>query len=263
MSPAKISLLGVLALALLIAPALPCLGDAAFAGSVEPAYDWSGWYAGANIGGAFGPSHVDIAPISPGAQLRDDFVSPRLDDSPTGVIGGFQAGLDRQTGQIVYGVVTDFSFANVRSHIVGPYLLIPFDFQTTDGQQLDNLGTLRGRLGFTPWDRSLIYLTGGLAYGRASVSTFAIDTSADICGGTIKFCIGGNSQRWMAGFTLGAGWQYALGPNWSVQVEYLYYDLGKITNSMVDVLAPNPDVFQGSAAVQGDIARVGLIYRFQ
>jgi outer membrane immunogenic protein len=259
---AKKSLLNGAALAVVITAALLGGANAGFAGSPDPAYDWSGWWAGANIGGAFGSSHVDIAPESPGADIRAGFVSPRLNDSPFGALGGFEAGVDRQAGQIVYGVVTDFAFADVRSHVVGPYLETPFDFQTTDGQTLDNLGTLRARLGFTPWDRSLIYLTGGLAYGRASVSTFAIDTSADICGGTIKFCIGGNSQRWMAGFTLGAGWQYALGPNWSVEFEYLYYDLGKVTNSMVDILTP-PDVFQGSAAVQGDIARLGLIYRFQ
>jgi outer membrane immunogenic protein len=257
----KSLLSGAVALALLVAPAMLNVGGGAFPAPADHGYDWSGWYAGANLGSAFGPNRIDIDPMSPGADLRIGFVSPQLDDHPAGALGGFQTGVNWQAGNLIYGVETDLSRADIGARVVGPFLQPPYDFETSDSQRLDWLGTLRARAGFAAWDRSLIFLTGGLAYGRASVSTFAIDTSADLCGGTIKFCVGGYSQRWLAGLTVGAGWEYELAPNWSMKVEYLYYNLGKITNSMTDILT-DPDVFQGSATVQGNIVRVGLNYRF-
>jgi len=247
-----------LAIALLIASGLaPVL-----ASPIEPAYDWSGWEIGANLGYGFGPSHIDIAPMSSGAVIRESFVSPRLEDRPSGAMGGLEAALARQSGAWVYGVVADWSPADVKDQVVGPFLQAPFDFRTTDSQRLDQLATLRAKLGFAPWDRALVYTTAGLALGRAHMSTFAIDTSADICGGTIKFCVGGSSEKWLAGFALGAGSEFALAANWSLKVEYLHYDLGKTTDTMSDILAP-PDVFRGSASIRGDVVRLGLDYRFR
>jgi outer membrane immunogenic protein len=221
---------------------------------------WTGWYAGANVGYGFGSNRIDIDPVSPGAVIRAGFVSPQLTDRPKGVLGGLQFGANKQVGNFVYGFETDLSYAGIRDNVTGPFLIPPFNFLTMDGQRLDWLGTLRARAGVT-LDRSLIFVTGGLAYGRASLSTFAIDTSASICGGTIKFCVAGSSENWMVGWTLGAGWEYAIAPNWSAKLEYLYYDLGTISNSMLDILDP-PDNFRGSTEIKGNIVRVGLNYRF-
>lgn len=229
--------------------------------SAPASYNWSGWYAGGNVGYGFDANHIDIDPASPGAVIRSGFVSPELDDKPRGALGGLQVGANRQVGNIVYGFETDLAYAGIRDSVTGPFLIVPFNFQTMDGQKLDWLGTLRARVGLAAADRSLFFVTGGLAYGRASLSTFAIDTSANICGGTIKFCIAGFSRNWMAGWTVGGGWEYAVAPDWSARVEYLHYDLGRIGNSMTDILDP-PDVFRGSTEIKGDIVRVGLNYRF-
>ena len=37
-------------------------------------------------------------------------------------------------------------------------------------QRIDWFGTVRARAGFTPVDRLLLYVTGGLAYGNVSYS---------------------------------------------------------------------------------------------
>ena len=224
-------------------------------------FGWSGWYVGANLGYGFGDNQINIDPVSPGAVIRSGFVSPVLDNHPRGVLGGIQIGVNRQTGNIVYGIESDLAYAGIRDTVVGPFLIPNFNFQTTDSQKLDWFGTLRARAGVAVTDRALLFVTGGLAFGRASVSTFAIDTSANICGGTIKFCISGNSQNWMAGWTIGSGGEYAIAPAWSAKLEYLYYDLGRIENSMTDILDP-PDVFRGSTEVKGNVVRVGLNYRF-
>lgn len=244
---------------LLIAAAFALAAQGA---SAAPADMWSGWYGGATFGYGFGENHIDIAPVSPGAFTRFGFVSPQLNDNPAGPLGGLLLGVNRQSGSFVYGVETDLSAAAIRDRVVGPFLQAPFNFQTTDSQALDWFGTLRARAGFTPFERTLVFVTGGLAYGRASVSTFAIDTSANICGGTIKFCIGGHAQRWMAGFALGGGFEQAFAHNWTARLDYLYYDLGTLTNTMTDILTPDPDVFHGATHVRGNLVRGGISYRF-
>ena len=40
---------------------------------------------------------------------------------------------------------------------------------TSVSQKLDSLGTVRGRVGFTPFDPLLIFATGGVAYGEAEI----------------------------------------------------------------------------------------------
>jgi len=145
--------------------------------------------------------------------------------------------------------------------VVGPFLIPGFNFQTTDSQRLEAFGTLRGRAGFLRPNNALLYATAGLAYGRASVSTFAIDTSANVCNAPPKFCAYGTSAHWKAGWTIGAGWELPIARSWSAKGEYLHYDLGSVTNFMTDGLAP-PGDFRGSAAIRGSILRLGVNYAF-
>jgi outer membrane immunogenic protein len=82
--------------------------------------------------------------------------------------------------------------------------------------KLDWFGTARGRVGFLPTERVLIYATGGLAFGELSATAPLIPLSW-------------GSTR--AGWTLGAGVEAAIDNNWSVKLEYLYMDLGSIGSS--------------------------------
>src|ERR1700730_7302953 len=72
------------------------------------------------------------------------------------------------------------------------------------------LSTVRGRLGYAA-DRFMPFVTGGAAFGdiRASTPGFA----------------GGNNTN--AGWTVGAGLEFAIAGNWTAKAEYLYVDLGK------------------------------------
>jgi outer membrane immunogenic protein len=99
----------------------------------------------------------------------------------------------------------------------------------TGSQSLDTFGTVRGRLGFTPFDRSLVYFTGGAAYGHAS-SSMAI-VQADTGGGLLPNTFNssfGSASRTLVGWTIGGGWEWAFASNWSFKAEYLYYDLGNL-----------------------------------
>jgi outer membrane immunogenic protein len=89
--------------------------------------------------------------------------------------------------------------------------------------QLDFFGTVRGRIGYA-MDRSLVYFTGGLAYGEVKnrVTTFPSG---------IVFA----KDAIATGYALGGGWEYKLSYVWSVKAEYQYINLGKNDPEFVGV----------------------------
>ena len=151
-------------------------------------YNWSGFYAGANLGGEFLRDKVEV----PGA-------SRTL--SPSTVFGGVQAGYNFQTGPWVLGVEADVGYGRaVKSATVGG-----------EAVRVEKTwsGTARARAGYAA-DRFLVYGTGGLAWANFKVQ----DAPASR-----------NTTR--AGWTVGLGGEYAVTQNVSLKGEYLYADYGK------------------------------------
>jgi outer membrane immunogenic protein len=144
-----------------------------------------------------------------------------------GFIGGLQFGYNFQSGPIVFGVETDISYSTLHGSAALPGTTFVGGnfvqtFYSQSDQKLKSFGTLRGRLGFTPIDRALVYVTGGLAYGDAS-SSFAMTHSEFLNGvGNISHCgpaifnpvgtpcASGSVSKSLVGWTIGAGWEYAV-----------------------------------------------------
>src|SRR5581483_5741775 len=154
---------------------------------MAPAFSWTGFYVGLNGGGGFGRSAWD---------------STGSFNTSGGVIGG-TVGYNYQVGQAVLGVEGDIDWADISGTTNNACGL---GCKTSDSW----LATVRGRLGYAA-DRFMPYITGGLALGDVKATTpgFA----------------GASSDR--AGWTLGAGLEFAVAQNWSLKAEYLYVDLGK------------------------------------
>ena len=112
-------------------------------------------------------------------------------------------------------------------------------------------GTFRGRLGFTPADRWLLYVTGGLAYGEVTTSE-----TSNVNGAVVAF----STDRMKLGWTIGGGVEAALWSNWTAKLEYLYIDLGTINDVLIGIAPITPIVT--SSRVTDQIVRVGLNYRF-
>jgi outer membrane immunogenic protein len=126
-------------------------------------------------------------------------------------------------------------------------------------QQLDWLGTVRGRLGWSPIERLLIYGTGGLAFGQSQAAFSVVSPNA----GPPLFAFVSSSAS--VGWAAGGGIEYALPANWSnwsVKVEYLHYDLGRMTSSIFYQYAPNSSTVTGQIRHNGNIVRAGLNYKF-
>ncbi len=127
----------------------------------------------------------------------------------SGWLAGGQVGANWQTGNIVFGVEFSGSFADINgSHAV---LLAPAD---TYRSRVEGLLMLTGRVGYSV-DRMLLYVTGGGAWARDRFEY--VDAGV----GTAT----SNATRF--GWTIGAGLEFGLTPNWSVAAQYNYVDLGR------------------------------------
>jgi outer membrane immunogenic protein len=133
---------------------------------------------------------------------------------------------------------------------------------------MDAFGTLRARLGFTPIDRLLIYGTGGLAYGHLESNSNigeVITNPPPVFANAI-----GSVSSWQAGWTAGAGVEWAFAPHWSAKAEYLYYDLGDLNYNNGTLLCsgggqcrlPQTISVSSTADFKGNIVRAGVNYRF-
>jgi outer membrane immunogenic protein len=231
-----------------------------------PAYNWTGTYGGLNLG--YGWGTADDAQLGPSGDAASRvFWNPafiagaapsRFQLAPSGVIGGAQLGYNWQFGTWVWGLEADFQGANITDSqsisTAGGGAFAPGSFSSS--QNLDFLGTVRGRVGYTPVDRWLIYATGGLAYGQVNYNlSFNFPGSNDFQ--SIA------TSRTDVGWTLGAGLEWALDGKWTAKAEYLYVDLGDRTFASVpggraaNLATTLSETFENRYS----IVRVGLNYK--
>ncbi|MGA3117430.1 MAG: outer membrane protein [Syntrophobacteraceae bacterium] len=247
----------------LLVMVLAC-GPAWAAAPATAPYNWTGFYAGLNTGMAINDSGYTLSPS--GSFLTNPLYIPTngliTDSGNLGNVAftiGAQLGYNYQVGCFVYGLETDFNYDGTdNTSYVNRPLASPLsgNIVHTVQQKVDFFGTLRARFGYTPADRFLVYGTGGLAYGNVSSSSNVAFTSS---GDNYS----GSSSGLQAGWTLGAGSEYALTKCWSVKLEYLYIDLG--SRSYTYAAQPR---FGSSFTYTTDldttqhIVRVGLNYKF-
>ncbi|MDF2114773.1 porin family protein [Roseiarcaceae bacterium H3SJ34-1] len=243
-----------------LAADLPSRGVAPAPVYAAPIFTWSGFYVGLNAGYGFGGNKsitVGGSPLITASQLAGT-VPFALSKERDGFIGGGQIGYNIQSGAVVYGVEADFQGADIKSSAshcdpVGGCANV----MTTATTKLDWFGTLRGRIGFAAFDRTLLYVTGGLAVGSSKLS-------ANIN----EFALAGrqfnasSSSSTRAGYTVGAGAEYAFSQNWSAKIEYLYYDLGSRSAVGLQTNPVGPEFATYRTKTDGHIVRVGLNYRF-
>jgi len=213
-------------------------------GSISPApyyTNWSGFYAGVNGGYVFNWGRDAVL-------INDSFA---LHTEHEGGLFGGQVGYHWQwTPEWVFGVETDLDWAGINGTAnAGSAAAV---------QRINSLGTLRGRAGYA-LENVLLYVTGGVAYGRTELAT-----SATLNGGCgpVGFCGSAASTEWMIGWAAGAGFDWAFLPRWSFRTEYLHFDLGSRTQQMTDVAAI-PATVDTSAAYRGDVVRGAINFKFR
>jgi outer membrane immunogenic protein len=238
---------------------LPSRGVAPAPVYVAPIFTWTGLYIGLNAGYGFaGNKNVTVggSPLITASQLAGN--TPfALSTKRDGFIGGAQIGYNWQAGSFVYGLEADIQGADIKgsSSYCGPVGCA--NLITTASTKLDWLGTVRARFGFAAFDRTLLYVTGGLAVGSSKLSANINEFS-----GAGRQFIASESSNARAGYTIGAGAEYAFTQNWSAKLEYLYYDLGSRSAVGIQTNPLGPDFATYRTKTDGHIVRVGLNYRF-
>ncbi len=189
---------------------------------------WTGLYAGATAGYAFGKSSQrDTVSVADG-----DY------NVKGGMIGG-AVGYNWQIQNYVYGLEADASLASIAasSSICGvtPHAC---------GTKSEAFGTVRARGGYAI-DKSLIYATGGLAVAQIKAYDVGFSQTTGQSGSAVRL-----------GWTVGAGVEQKLDAHWSVKAEYLYASFARATYFTLAGYSPE------KVDMSANILRAGVNYKF-
>jgi outer membrane immunogenic protein len=186
------------------------------------AYNWTGLYVGLNGGIVWNRYNwTNTAGITSG------------DFNGSGSLFGVTLGYNRQVNNIVFGLEGDWDWSGSKATATNAAC------GGTCQTEARWLSTLRGRLGFA-WDRTLLYVTGGVAWAKFTPSTVP--------------AVAGLTDYTQAGWTLGGGVEFAVADRWTVKAEYLYVGL-----------RTSPVFFAPTGVTTTNrmsVARIGLNYRF-
>lgn len=247
-------------------------------------YNWTGFYAGVNGGGAWGRSNANTAvscSTIPGFFSYFDCPTPATTAVQVGATGtgaangssftgGVQAGYNWQNGSVVLGLEADIEAFRMKAsrQASGVYpgaALQNGNYTLSSSIDTNWLFTARGRLGWAFGD-VLAYVTGGLAVTDLRAShTFSDNFTF---GGFTPTAASGawNASSTKVGWTLGGGAEWGLSRNWSVKAEYLYVNFGAIDASgRISHTSSGVGYANGistSADLTAHIARAGINYKF-
>lgn len=268
--------------------------------------NWSGFYVGGNLGYGWGEARSSQSGAAssfsgaPTVYVPNTFTvaGASAKTALDNILGGVQVGYNFASPKWIIGAEADLQFGrqvgntflvsplsgSLCNNVIlpsGPCSVFPVTPTSVDGSistalqsSIDWFGTIRGRVGYLVSDNLLLFGTGGLAYGRVSVSTTTNVAVAVSRGNAIAPDSASTSlSKTNIGFTLGAGLQGALpsfSPNWTWKLEYLYVDLGSVDTITPFALvrsggSPYYTPVTGPAVTQTrfaeNILRIGLNYR--
>ena len=201
------------------APALPFTGGAP--------YNWTGFYAGGNMGVAWGSSNWTAGPGISGTtnlfQTIDTF------DEGGSFFAGVQGGYNYMlANRVVLGAEVDATFPAwpTLPSGVNPFgvsiggssnFTSPALGAVSFAETMLASGTVRGRIGYAPGNW-LFYATGGFAWTYNHQSLTQVATG----NGDAPFV-------WRLGWAAGAGAEVPFAPHWTARFQYLFTDYGTQT----------------------------------
>jgi opacity protein-like surface antigen len=229
---------------------------AAWAGEATVApvpFDWSGFYLGYHSGAA-----LDLAETSDpsgGSIFGGTVRTP-------GAIGGGQVGYNWQSGAFVYGIEANLDWADLQGTNTC-FAYSGYYVSSNCRVRVDALGTLTGRLGLVlPFDRAT------LVYGKAGLAGMYGKIDAKPGGGLGYAASNERGTQW--GWTVGAGLERAIAPQWTLKAEYdfLSFDQGFGVPASGYQLVPPDGAFLPTPGVHSSISQdisqfeLGVNYKF-
>jgi outer membrane immunogenic protein len=215
------------------------------------AYDWSGFYAGADIGVAIG--NVTATDVTqPSGGFFTDLVPAGTEGfnfRDTNIAGGVHLGAQYQWNQFVLGGEATWTATGIDKTITSPY----FPDSDTETGKIEHYATVVGKIGYA-FDRVMVYAKGGYAGGEVGFK--ARDNEA---------LVTYEQNQWHNGYALGLGIDYALTDKLSLGIDYTHIDLGSKTGTGPNVfdngsLGNNPETYKIKA--RADVVMARLSYKF-
>ncbi|OMG55035.1 hypothetical protein BJN45_07755 [Azonexus hydrophilus] len=229
---------------------------------------WDGYYAGLNLGASastakmkFDPSGSFLGPTA--ADIADgNFWRSSRKLKSSDLTGGVHAGYQQRYGRTLVGIELDLSQLGQRdsSSVTATVPTSGSQYRLEQQVETDLSISLRPRIAYVPESGSgdlLLYVTGGLTYTRAKV--FQKFTQLNVA----YYSEGLSDSRWLVGWVVGGGIEYALSKQWSLKTEYLYANLGSIKKNNA---SGNPGFAAYTTNNRVDLTnhtfRLGMTYRF-
>ena len=202
-------------------------------------WSWSGFYLGGHFGYGWGRDPFNEL----GFSLALNGVNSN------GVLGGFQAGINRQSGAWVGGLEVDLTASAIEGSRSVAALSGEDTVTRRQTDRFEMLGSARARLGYLVWPSVLVYGTGGLAWTRFVQTEESVTTT----GGVLSFSSTSADPSWRFGWIAGAGVETRLwDTNWLGRIEYLHYDFGQAQPTSLSTT---------SGRLTADVVRAGLSYK--
>ncbi len=199
--------------------------------------DWTGFYAGANIGHA---SATFAGPISFAAFTTTTGLTIPTNTVPFNTSGGSlsaggQVGYNVAVRNLITGIETTFNIAKPSGNMVaGNTVIGTGDFIPTDSFTASSSWnmSIRGRVGGVTHG-TLIYATAGIAFSNLSISSIFPATG-------VFPAAAGTDAHTVAGATFGFGAEHAIRKNIIIGAEYSHTSFGSTSLNLgtVEIFTP-------------------------
>ena len=206
---------------------------------VAAAYDWSGFYVGAN--GGWGSSRKCWDFTTP----TGTFIATEGCHDATGGVAGGQVGYRWQSASWVFGLEGQGNWADLHGSNIS--VLTPV---FTNRSRIEAFGLLTAQVGFA-WNNALLYVKGGAAVTK---DRFDVRTTV----GDVLAATAPDQVRW--GGAVGVGLEYGISRNWSAAFEYDHLFMGNKLATFTDTTG----FFFGTDRIRQDVdlLTVRVNYRF-
>jgi outer membrane immunogenic protein len=206
-----------------------------------PVFSWTGFYLGADLGYAWQSLNTTFGAwgnvgsnVNPNGIIGGGYIGYNYQVAPSFVIGleGDIEGGSVKQNRNVLGLATA-GFVGTGLAVFGNNISVTNDFRAS----------IRARAGMS-FDRALLYATGGFAFANFNTRMSWGNAWSE------------NWNNGRAGWTVGAGGEYAFTPNWVGRIEYRFSQFG--TSSRYSALAG----YTISQRMNDNAVRVGVGYKF-
>jgi outer membrane immunogenic protein len=221
-------------------------------------YSWAGFYLGGHAGGGWAKSDARWDPLPSPAAFNADPVLLGLKGS--GFVGGIHGGYNWAVSPAwVLGIEADYSWSdlnNSASQTVNFFGGVPAPPARVDlGRDVKSLGSVRGRIGYAFAPRTLLYVTGGYAWGEVGYNAYYQNNG-------LTYLAPVSFKSTESGYVVGGGIEQAITNNWILRGEYLFYRLSGASSRFNSVAFPAFPINFSWSETDIHVVRAGVSYKF-